>query len=72
MTTTTYLIDGMTCAHCVHSVTTELTALAGVSDVAVELRPGAASTATVTSATPLSDDDVRAAVDEAGYALAAS
>ena len=66
--TATYTVAGMTCAHCVQAVTSELTALPGVDDVQVDLGTGAV---TVTSATPLADDDVRAAVDEAGYELAA-
>ncbi|WP_448811278.1 heavy-metal-associated domain-containing protein [Agromyces bauzanensis] len=66
-----YLVDGMTCSHCVSSVTEELTAVDGVQRVAVDLRPGAASVVTVTSSGPISDDAVRAAVEEAGYTLAA-
>ena len=67
MTTTTYTVQGMTCAHCVNSVSTELGALTGVSDVQVDLTTG---TVTVTSDQPLDTDTVRAAVDEAGYQLA--
>ena len=65
--THTYTVTGMTCAHCVQAVTGELTALPGVADVRVDLGTGAV---TVISAQPLADDDVRAAVDEAGYELA--
>jgi copper ion binding protein len=64
MTTTTYRISGMTCGHCVNSVSSELGQLPGVSDVQVDL---AAGTATVTSDQPLDSVAVRAAVDEAGY-----
>jgi copper chaperone CopZ len=67
--TTTYAVDGMTCAHCVHAVTTELAGLPGVKDVLVELAPGATSEVTVVSDEPLPADAVRAAVDEAGYTL---
>jgi copper chaperone len=70
MTTTTLPVSGMTCGHCVQAVTTELTALRGVSDVAVELVSGGVSTVTVTSEAPLDDDAVRAAVEEAGYDVA--
>ena len=63
----TYTVTGMTCGHCVNAVTSEFSALDGVSDVQVDLRTGAV---TVTSAVPLPDDAVRAAVDEAGYELA--
>ncbi|HEX3792626.1 MAG TPA: cation transporter [Pseudonocardiaceae bacterium] len=65
--TATYTVTGMTCQHCVASVTEELTALSGVTDVAVALDTGAV---TVTSDRALADADVAAAVDEAGYQLA--
>ncbi len=65
--TSTYTVTGMTCQHCVNAVTSELTELAGVQDVRVDPGTGAV---TVTSDTPLAEDDVRAAVDEAGYELA--
>jgi copper chaperone len=65
--TSIYNVAGMTCGHCVQAVTGELTALPGVADVQIDLGTGAV---TVTSAAPLADDDVRAAVDEAGYELA--
>ena len=67
MSTTTYTVTGMTCGHCVRSVTEEVTALPGVADVDVDLATGAL---TVHSTTPVDDDVVRAAVEEAGYALA--
>jgi copper chaperone CopZ len=67
--TSTYTVTGMTCSHCVSSVTEELTELPGVTDVKVDLASGAV---TVTSDAPLDTDAVRAAVDEAGYALAES
>ena len=65
--TSTYTVIGMTCTHCVNAVTSELTALPGVKAVQVDLGSGAV---TVTSATPLRHEQVRAAVDEAGYELA--
>lgn len=68
---TTIKVDGMTCGHCVHAVTTELTALPSVTDVAVDLHAGATSTVTITSEAPLADDDVRASIDEAGYVVVA-
>ena len=69
MSTTTFTVDGMTCGHCVHAVTTELSALDGVTDVRVELVAGGSSPVTVTSEAPLADDTVAAAVVEAGYAV---
>ncbi|QHT57693.1 heavy-metal-associated domain-containing protein [Cellulomonas sp. H30R-01] len=67
--TTTFGVDGMTCGHCVHAVTTELSALPGVTDVAVDLVVGGSSTVRVTSDAPLADDAVSEAVVEAGYAV---
>ena len=65
--TTTYTVSGMTCQHCVASVTEEVSEIAGVTDVQVELDSGAV---TVTSEEPLREESVRAAVEEAGYQLA--
>lgn len=65
--TAVYTVVGMTCDHCVTSVTEELTALAGVTGVHVELATG---TVKVTSGRPLDADDVAEAVTEAGYQLA--
>lgn len=65
--TSSYTVTGMTCSHCVQSITSELSALPGVAEVRVDLASGAV---TVTSEAPLADADVRAAVDEAGYELA--
>jgi copper chaperone CopZ len=66
MTSATYHVAGMTCEHCARAVTIELEALAGVSDVSVDLVPGGASAVTVVSTAPLSLQDVEAALDEAG------
>jgi copper chaperone len=68
-TTAIYPVDGMTCAHCVHHVTSELTALPGVTDVQIELVVGGSSPVTVTSDQPLDEGSVAEAVAEAGYAL---
>lgn len=65
--TSTYTVTGMTCGHCVASVTEEVQEIAGVEDVTVDLASGAV---TITSAEPITDDAVRAAVEEAGYQLA--
>jgi copper chaperone len=65
--TRTYTVTGMTCEHCVASVTEEVSEIPGVDDVQVVLETG---TVSVTSSRPLEDTDVRAAVEEAGYRLA--
>jgi copper chaperone len=62
----TYRVAGMTCGHCVSAVIEELSALAGVSDVSVDLSPGAVSTVTVAGTQPPTDGQVAAALDEAG------
>lgn len=64
-----YLVTGMTCGHCVSSVTEELSALAGVDSVSVDLAAGGTSIVTVQSAAALDAEAVRAAIDEAGYTL---
>jgi copper chaperone CopZ len=66
MTTTTYSVTGMTCEHCVHAVTEELTGIEGVSGVDVDLVPGGESRVAVTSDAPLPEPAVSAALDEAG------
>ena len=66
-TTTTYRVSGMTCGHCVSAVTAEVSELAGVTEVRVDLETGSV---TVTSRSPLDDAAVRVAVEEAGYQLA--
>ena len=66
MTKTSYNVTGMSCEHCVNAVTSELRRLSGVSDVTVDLVPDGVSLVRVTSAQPLADDAVSAALDEAG------
>lgn len=66
ITTATYQVAGMTCDHCVRAVTTEFVLLPGVRSVDVDLAEGSV---TVTSDGPLDLEQVREAVDEAGYEL---
>ena len=66
MSTTTYQVTGMTCGHCVQAVTTEVSAIDGVTDVQVDLESGRVDV----TGESVTDEAVRAAVDEAGYALA--
>lgn len=67
---TEFLVTGMTCGHCVSSVSDEVGAVAGVDAVEVVLKKGGASRVTVSSAAPIDADAVRTAVEEAGYQLA--
>jgi copper chaperone len=67
--TTQIAVTGMTCSHCVASVTEELAELPGVTAVDVDLHPGEESGVTITSQVPLDPAAVQAAVAEAGYAV---
>jgi copper chaperone len=64
VSTSTYAVKGMTCAHCVRSVTEEVSEVPGVTVVDVDLASGRL---TVSSERPVDDGAVRAAVAEAGY-----
>ncbi len=64
--TVTYAVTGLTCGHCVGAVSSELSALPGVTDVSVELVAGGASNVRVTSESALTTEQVAGAVDEAG------
>jgi copper chaperone CopZ len=66
MSVQTFPVTGMTCAHCVHAVTEEISALPGVTDVSVDLDAEGTSAVHVTSDQPLTDEAVAAALDEAG------
>lgn len=61
---TSYAVTGMTCGHCESAVREEVSALAGVTAVDVSAATGRL---VITSDAPLADEDVVAAVDEAGY-----
>ncbi|MGJ6968719.1 heavy-metal-associated domain-containing protein [Streptosporangium sp. G11] len=60
-----YQVSGMTCGHCVSSVSAEVGKVGGVSGVQVDLATGAVTV----GGTGFSDEEIRAAVDRAGYAL---
>lgn len=61
-----YAVSGMTCGHCVSSVSTEIGKVEGVSGVQVDLAAGAVTV----SGSGFSNEEVRAAVQEAGYEVA--
>ena len=67
MPTASYLVSGMTCQHCVHAVTEDVSAVTGVSDVTVDLDSGRL---TVVSSAEVPFAAIVTAVDEAGYAVA--
>ena len=63
MSTKVYLVEGMSCEHCVNAVKSEVSKVNFVTDVDVDLE----SKKVTVSGGEFSDDDVVAAVDEAGY-----
>ncbi len=63
---TTYTVSGMTCGHCVAAVTAEVSKIAGVVAVDIDLPTGAV---TIESVAPIDSQAVAVAVDEAGYEL---
>ena len=65
--TSTYAVIGMTCSHCVASVTEEVSKIRGVNEVQVDLASGAV---TIVSQSPVETTSVKDAVEEAGYELA--
>jgi copper chaperone len=62
----TYTVEGMTCGHCVNSVSAEIGRIGGVTQVQVDLASGLIE---VTSNEPVPTDAIKQAVEEAGYAL---
>jgi len=64
----TFTVSGMTCEHCARSVIEEIGGIGGVRRVDVDVASGRV---TVTSDGPVSSEDVRAAVTQAGYQLGA-
>jgi copper chaperone len=69
---TTVNVSGMTCGHCVSSVSEELEALAGVEQVDVDLNAGGISAVTITSTGELSAAEIGEAIAEAGYLVVAT
>lgn len=60
-------VKGMTCGHCVNAVTEEVSKIDGVTNVTVDLQTEGNSPVTITASTDISDSDIAAAIDEAGY-----
>lgn len=64
--TLTLSVPGMTCGHCEAAVKQEVGALAGITDVSVDLD----SKDVVVTGSQLDRDDIVAAIDEAGFDVA--
>jgi copper chaperone CopZ len=65
MTTRTYSVPGISCGHCKSAIEGELVPLDGVESAVVDIEAK-----TVTVVGEITEGDVRAAVDEAGYEVA--
>jgi copper chaperone len=63
-----YTVQGMTCEHCAMSVTEEVEQVAGVTGIDVDLATGRV----LVRGEGFSDEDIRDAVDEAGYEVVSS
>lgn len=63
-------VTGMTCHHCVSSVKEELGEIDGVSNIDVALNTGGTSVVTFDADASVTDDQIRDAIDEAGYDIA--
>ena len=61
-----YTVPGMSCSHCEHAVSSELSQVAGVESVEIDLE---AKRVTVRG-NDLQDEPLRAAIEEAGYEAA--
>jgi len=67
--TITYTVPGMSCGHCESAVKSKVSAVEGVENVDVDLETKLVTgTGTVTN---LTDESLRAAIDDAGYDIAA-
>ncbi|MCS4490501.1 heavy-metal-associated domain-containing protein [Corynebacterium sp. ES2794-CONJ1] len=60
-----YYVSGMTCSHCVASVTEEIDEIPGTEGVEVDLETGRVCV----TGQGFSDEEVAAAITEAGYTL---
>ncbi len=63
-----YLVEGMTCSHCVASVREEVSKVAAVSGVDVDVDSGRL----VVIGEGVTDESVKAAVEDAGYEVASA
>ena len=66
MSTVTYSVPGVSCAHCQAAITEEVSALPGVEAVDVDLE----TKIVAVTGDPLDEQAIIAAIDEAGYEVA--
>jgi copper chaperone CopZ len=70
MSTKSINVSGMTCDHCVNAVTEELNKISGVTGVNVALNTDGPTPVNIVADNDISDSDIAAAVEEAGYTIA--
>ena len=70
MSETNIKVAGMTCGHCVNAVTEELSKISGVTGVNIELNTDGPTPVNIVADIDISDADITAAVEEAGYTIA--
>lgn len=61
------LVEGMSCGHCVNHVKEALMEMSGVTNVDVSLDD---KTAIIEASIDVNDEDIRFAIDDAGYEVA--
>ncbi|SDD22112.1 Copper chaperone CopZ [Sanguibacter gelidistatuariae] len=71
MVTTAFAVEGLTCGSCLAEVLEQMRTVAGVSGAAIDLVVGGRSPVVVTSGAAMRTDQIRAAVEQAGFVLAA-
>lgn len=69
MATATFTVQGMTCEHCARAVTSEVSKIAGVTDVSVDVQLGRV---TISGDRQVDAATVSEAVEEAGYEVIGS
>ena len=62
-------VGGMSCDHCIHAVTEEISKIPGVIGVDIDLHAGEISFVKIALDSEISETDIAAAVDEAGYTI---
>jgi copper chaperone len=67
MTTVTYIIPNISCMHCVHTIKTEVSDLAGVKSVEAD---ASTKQATISFETPATEDQIKALLAEINYPVA--
>lgn len=68
MTTVTYTIPNISCGHCVHTIQSEVSELAGVKSVVADL---VKKQAVITFDTPASEEKIKSLLAEINYPVAA-